>query len=178
MIVDLNRLAAPDLPLVLEAAHQFALLGIDADDGRMLLAEAPSLDVDVKELSIALGARRTHTLAVGMEGKAELVEQPGHGIRSRWEAQALQMRADWTQTQPGPKPAAAHGIARGARFQQGAQRIDYFGRFFPTALRPPPARRVRSRSTSPVSNSRRPRATVATSKPSNSAMRRSPPWPF
>ncbi len=57
MVVNLYGLAAPDLARVLEVAHQRALLGIDADDGRLLRAEATPLDIDVEELSISFGAR-------------------------------------------------------------------------------------------------------------------------
>jgi hypothetical protein len=43
-----------------------------ADDGRLLLAEATPLDVDVVELSISFGARRTQAFAVGVQSEAEL----------------------------------------------------------------------------------------------------------
>ena len=43
---------------------------------------------------------------------------------------------------------AGDGIAGGVVFQQDFDGLDYFGRFFPTGLRPAPACRIRPISTS------------------------------
>jgi hypothetical protein len=61
--------------------------------------------------------------------------------------------------------------------QQVGYTLDYSRLFFSVFLRPPPACRIRCRSTSLANNSRRPRATVCTSNPRNFAIFRSPPCP-
>jgi hypothetical protein len=175
VVEDLDGLAAPNLAGVLEVADQFALLGVDADDRRLLLGEAAPLPGDIAELPIALGRRLAEALAVGMEGVAERLEQAAHGIGRNADSQTPQESADLPQAQSGPHSPPAHRIAGRVRFQQGAERVQDFGRFFSTGVRPPPSCRTRSRSTLPSMSSRRPRATVAGSSPSSSAMRRSPP---
>ena len=60
---------------------------------------------------------------------------------------------------------------------QGFDAGDDFRCFFSVGVRPPPARRTRSTSTSWSTSCRRPVATVDGSMPRREAMRRSPPHP-
>ena len=175
MIMHFERHPAPGPTGVFESTDQLALLGVDADDGRLLLREVPALALEVTELPVAFGARGAEALGVGMQGVAEFAQQTADGVGTDPNPQPAQQTTDLAQTQPGPKTASSHGIAGGIRGEQRAQGGQELGRFFFTGLRPPPARRTRCRSTSPASSSRRPRATVATSNPSSSAMRWSPP---
>ena len=175
MVMHLDWRPTPNPAGVLEPANQFALLGVDADDGRLRFSEAPPLALEVAELPVAFRTRGAEALAVGMQSVAELFQQTPHGVGRGVNAQPAQQAADLAQPQSGPHSPSSHGIAGGIRCEQRAQRVQELGRFFSRGLRPPPARRTRSLRTFPTSSSRRPRATVATSNPSSAAMRWSPP---
>ena len=72
---------------------------------------------------------------------------------------------------------AADRVAGRLVGHQGFDAGDDFRRFFSVGVRPPPARRTRSTSTSRPTSCRRPTATVDGSMPRRVAMRRSPPHP-
>src|ERR1019366_8829021 len=67
VVVDLDRLPAPDLSGVLEAAHHFALLRVDADDRRTFRGKTLPLAAQVAELPIALRTGLAEALAVGVQ---------------------------------------------------------------------------------------------------------------
>jgi hypothetical protein len=77
----------------------------------------------------------------------QFVEQSRDGARADPDAQPLQLPGDFGGGRVRP-PQAAHRIAGRIVFQQPLDLGDYFGRFFPTGVRPPPGLRTRSPSTS------------------------------
>ena len=147
MVVDWRGNALPLAAGVLEVAHQFPLLGIDADDGIAVTAEATSQSGDVAELLVACGALPGSDLfAVHTEREVEFVEQPGDRACADPDAQPLQLPGDLGGRLVRPLPDA-HRIASRIVLQQPLDLSDYLGRFFSTGLRPPPSLRTRSHST-------------------------------
>ena len=178
MIVHGNGFAAPHLASVLERPHQFLLFGVHADNGPCTLGKRLALPLEVTELTVALRTLRARkAFAVSVQSVAQLIEQTPDGVGTGRKAQAGQLVADLLQVLAGPKAPPSHRVTRRVLAEQLPQRAQDLRRFFSAPGRPPPARRTRSRSTWPPNNSCRPRATVPTSKPNNSAIRRSPPWP-
>ena len=90
VVVDLGGNALPFHTGILEVAHQFPFLGVDADDGITLPAEKFSQPGDAAELSVASGTRsRGDVLAVAAEREPKLAEQSGDGARTHLDAQSL-----------------------------------------------------------------------------------------
>ena len=90
---------------------------------------------------------------------AHLLEQSRDGIGADTNAECEEFLGDSGCRSAGPTQAS-HRIARGIVLQQAVKDVDYIGRFFSVAGRPPPWRRVRPLSTSRSSSCCRPRATV------------------
>src|SRR5271157_3913000 len=164
VVVDRNRLPAPDLTGVLERSHHFLLLGVHTDNRQPLASELLALDLQVTELTIPFRALMAgETLAIGAQGVVHLIEQTPNGVGTDREAQASQLAADLLQTQTRPEASPRHRVARRLIAEQLAQLAQDFRGCFSARGRPPPARRTRSWSTWPRNNSTRPRATVSAS---------------
>ena len=148
MIVHQDRRAVPFGAAVFEVADQFALLTVDADDGEALTLEASPQRADMLELPIAVGAGvGGDLLSVDAQREIHLVEKASHRIGRDRDVDLLENRGDLlgrlaSPLQPGD------GIPGGVVLQKNLDGIDYFGRFFSTRLRPAPALRARSTSTS------------------------------
>jgi hypothetical protein len=76
-----------------------------------------------------------------------LVEKARHRVGRDRDADLLKDLGDLLGRLAGPLQPG-DGISGGVMFQQNLDGIDYFGRFFSTGLRPAPALRARSISTS------------------------------
>jgi len=133
---------------VFEVADQFAFLAVDADDGEALSLEARPQRADVLELLIAVGAGvGGDLLAVHAQREIHLVEKTSDGIGRDRDVNLLENLRDLLGRLPGPLQPG-NGISGGVVLQKDLDGIDYFGRFFSTGLRPAPALRARSTSTS------------------------------
>ena len=169
MIVHQDRGAVPFGAAIFEVADHFALLTVDADDGDASTLEASPQRADMLELLIAVGAGvGGDLLAVDAQGEIHLVEKTSHRIGRDRDIDLLQNVGDLlgrlaSPLQPGD------GISGGVVLQQNLDGVDYFGRFFSTRLRPAPALRARSTSTSWERSWYRPRATVCGSRSRKSA---------
>ena len=73
---------------------------------------------------------------------AHLVEQPRHGIGADADAKGEEFLGDSGRGAARPTQSG-HRIAGGVVLQQAVEDVDYVGRFFSVAGRPPPWRRVR-----------------------------------
>jgi hypothetical protein len=76
-----------------------------------------------------------------------LVEKASDRVGRNWDVDLLEDLGDLLRRLAGPLQPG-DGISGGIVFQQNLDGIDYFGRFFSTGLRPAPALRARSTSTS------------------------------
>ena len=172
MVLDLDRLPAPESTVVLELTHQFFLLCVDADNRIAAAAELLALMSQVAELLLTLRPSLwAKTLAIGVQCVIHFAQQPTDGIGANPQAQLSQLPTDRAQPFACPQAATSARISGRVLLEQGAQAFQDFGRFFSIATRPPPRRLIRPRTTSARSNSLRPRAIVSTSKPNTCAMR-------
>ncbi len=75
------------------------------------------------------------------------MQEPGHRIGGDVDAELVHQPGDlfWCLTRP---PNASNRVTGGVVLQQDSDGVDYFGRFFSTRLRPPPAWRTRPNSAS------------------------------
>src|SRR5574341_58145 len=129
------------------------------------------------ELLIAVGAGvGSDLLAIDAQGEIHLVQEASDRIGRHRDIDLLKDFCDLLGRLPGPLQPG-DGISGGVVLQENLDGIDYFGRFFSTGLRPSPALRARSTSTSWANNCCRPRATVCGSMSKKSASWRSPPRP-
>lgn len=148
VIVHQDRGAIPFGASVFEVANHLALLTVDADDGEALSLEASPERADMLELLISVGAGVGGDLfAIDAQREIHLVEKTSHRIGRDRDIDLLQNLGDLlgrltSPLQPGD------GIPGGVVLQQNLDGIDYLGRFFSTRLRPAPALRARSTSTS------------------------------
>src|SRR5439155_9572394 len=158
------------------------LIRIDADDGVPLHQKLFSLTLDVSKLLIAhpSGRRvlvpRFELLVVDSQGVTHLFQQPPYGAGADADLQPTELLGDF----PGGSAAPFQILDRiPSRFvlEQMGYLFDHCGVFFSARDRPPPMRRIRPRLTSCSSSCSRPRATVCTSRPRNSARSLSPPCP-
>jgi hypothetical protein len=102
----------------------------------------------VLELLIAVGAGiGSDLLAVDAQREMHLVEQTSDGVGRDGNIDLLEDLGDLLGRLAGPLQPG-DGISGGVVLQQNLDGIDYFARFFSTRLRPPPALRARSTSTS------------------------------
>jgi hypothetical protein len=79
VIVDQGWFAFPLEAWVLEVAHQFTLLGVDADDRVCLSNKPPAESGDAVELAVAVGVLGAQFLLVDSQGELELAQQSGNG---------------------------------------------------------------------------------------------------
>ena len=156
---------------VLKTVHnpEPCLITVDADDGQALPLEAGPEGADVLELLIAVWAGVDgDLLAVDAQGEMHLVQKASDRVGRDRDADLLEDLGNLLRRFSGPLQPG-DGVSGRIVFQQNLDGIDYFGRFFSTGLRPAPALRARSPSTSWVNNCCRPRATVCGSRPRKSA---------
>ncbi len=86
-------------------------------------------------------------LTVDAQGEIDLVEQTSDRIGRNRDLDLLENLGDLLGRLTGPLQPG-DGIPCGVVLQKNLDGIDYFGRFFSTRLRPAPALRARSTSTS------------------------------
>src|SRR5205814_2625392 len=113
-------------------------------------------------------------LAIDTQREIHLVEKTSDGVGRDWNVDLLENLRDLLGRLAGPLQPG-DGIAGGIVFQENLDGIDYVGRFFSARMRPAPALRAPSISTSWVTSCCRPRATVCGSSPSKPATCRSAP---
>jgi hypothetical protein len=148
VIVHQDRRAVPFGATIFEVANQLALLTVDADDGKALSLEACAKRADMLELLIAVGAGvGGDLLSVDAQREIHLVEKTSHRIGRDRDVDLLENFRDLLSRLASPLQPG-NGIPGGVVFQKNLDGIDYFGRFFSTRLRPAPALRARSTSTS------------------------------
>src|SRR5216683_3938072 len=148
VIVHQNRRAIPFGSGVLEVADQFPFLAIDADDRKTLSLEASLQRADMLELLIAVGTGvGGDLLAVDTQREVHLVQETSDRIGRDRNADLLKNLGDLLGRLAGPLQPR-DGVSGRVVLQKNLDRLDYFGRFFSTGLRPPPALRARSTSTS------------------------------
>ena len=154
---------------VLEVANQFLFLGVYTDNRLAPAGESFLLLADVEELPIAVRTLGGGDLfAVHAEFITHVLKRTANSVLAHDDSRSGEFLGDF-----GGRPAAplesgdrvSSRIVPHQFFDPG----DDFGRFFSTCLRPPPALRIRSASTSCSSSSRLPLATVCGSIPMNSA---------
>ncbi|OWK43309.1 TPR repeat-containing protein [Fimbriiglobus ruber] len=178
--VDLVRLVAPGLPILLEVADQLFFLGIHADDRPARFQEPPLLVGDVAELTIPIGVRWAgKPFPIRLQRVLEFVEQTPDGLGVDGMASLGQQLAQSLQAQTHP-PLFRHRVAAGVIDQQGYQVSLQDRIFFSKGGRPAPGRRTRpgGRLAKADPNSWRPRRMVWTWRPVMEDTRRSPPWPM
>jgi len=148
MIVHQDGQAAPFGATVFEVADHFALLAVDADDGQALPLEASPERADVLELLIAIGAGvGSDLLAVNVQREMHLIEKTSDRVGRNGYIDLPEDVSDLLGRLAGPLQPSDR-ISGGVVLQKNLDGVDYFGRFFSTRLRPAPALRVRSTSTS------------------------------
>jgi len=160
VIVHPNGRAIPFGSGILEVADQLAFLAVDADDRKALSLKASPQRADMLELLIAAGTGvGGDLLAVDTEREIHLVQKTSDRIGRDRDVDLLKDLGDLLRRLAGPLQPG-DGISGGIVLQKDLDGVDYFGRFFPTDLRPPPDLRARSTSTSWANHCCRPRATV------------------
>ena len=98
-------------------------------------------------------------LAVDAQREIHLIQEPSDRIGRYRNVDLLKHLGDLLCRHASPLQPRDR-ISGGVVLQKKFDGMDYFGRFFSTATRPPPALRVRSTSTSCAKSCCRPRATV------------------
>jgi hypothetical protein len=91
---------------VLEVAHQFPLLGVDADHRISLAEETLTQFADVGELRLAQRVRGADFPAVDTERKAKLVQETANGAGADPNSQAVQLGRDLGCRLAGPLQTA------------------------------------------------------------------------
>ena len=177
VVVDQLGSAVPLGAGIAECADELLLLGVDADDRRVVGGAPLTQFGDVVELVVAVRVRGAGTLlVVDAQRESHLLEKPGDGPRADVGPELAQLGGDLGGGAACPLQATDR-VAGRLVVHQVLDVGDDFRRFFSAGGRPPPTRRTRSISTSRSTSCRRPAATVDGSMPSSSAMRRSPPHP-
>ena len=121
------------------------------------------------ELLITVGAGvGGDLLAIDAQREMHLVEEASDRIGRDRDIDLLENFRDLFGGLPSPLQAG-DGISGGVVLQKNFDGVNYFGRFFSTRLRPAPALRARSTSTSWANSCCRPRATVCGSRSRKSA---------
>ena len=148
VIVHRNGRAIPFGAGVLEVADQFAFLAIDTDDGKTLSLETSPQRADMLKLPITVETGvGGDLLAVDAQREIHLVQEASDRIGRDRDIDLLEDLSDLLCRLAGPLQSG-NGISGGVVLQKNLDGIDYFGRFFSTRLRPAPALRARSTSTS------------------------------
>ena len=123
-VIDQARGAVPGGTGVAEIANQFALFGIDADDGQTLALESVAQRGEVVELLVAI---RTGSggelLAIDAQRIIHLVEKAGHGVGGNRDAGLLEQFRDLLRGLARPTETG-DGIARGVMLQQDLDTLD------------------------------------------------------
>ena len=131
VVVDRERLLAPETASILEGSHPFLFLGVHTDNRQPLAGKSLALILQVAELTVALRTLRAgKTLAVGVQGVVYLFQQAPHAIGANREAQSPQLGADMRQAQAGPKSPPGHGVTRRFIAEQLPQLAQDGGRLF------------------------------------------------
>lgn len=153
-VVIMNRPGGviPASAVVFEVSDQFALLGIDADDGQVAPPKTVAQIGNVIELEIAVatGIGR-EGLLVDAQRVVHRMQQAGNGIGREGEAIASEPAGNLVGGAARPFQAS-EGITGRVMFEKVFDDGDYFGRFFSVGMRPAPGRRVRPEVTSPSSS--------------------------
>ena len=138
MILDWGRLQAPHPAGIFEVADQFLLFGVDADNWQRGAHKAFFAPGDALKLLIPLLVGCGERFGVGVQGIAQLIEQPPHGSGTDCDVQRPQLPSDLHQSFACPQRVPAGGIAGGILLQQAGQCLQETGRFFSARGRPPP----------------------------------------
>lgn len=110
--------AFPTEASIFEVADQFALLGIDADDGQVTALELAAELGEIFELEIAVRAGAGgDLLVIHAQRIAHLIEQPRDSIRADRDAELAKFLGDSGGRPAGPAQAG-HGITGGVVLQQ------------------------------------------------------------
>ena len=144
-IVIMNRpsILIPTSAVVFEVSDQFALFGIDADDGQVAPSKTLTQIGNVIELEISVGSGiGSNFLLVDAQRVIHRVQQAGDGVGRNGEAIASEQAGDLVGGAPGPFQAS-DGITGSVMIEKVFDDRDYFGRFFSVGMRPAPGRRVR-----------------------------------
>jgi len=148
VIVYQDRRTIPFGAAISEITDHFAFLGIHADAGEALPLESMAESGDALELLIAIGAGvGSDLLAIHAQREVHVAEKTSDRIGRNRNIDLLQDCGDLLGGFASPLQTA-DGIPGGIVLQKNFDRVDYFGRFFSTGLRPPPILRARSISTS------------------------------
>ena len=177
VVVDGVRGSFPSRAVILEVANQFTLFGIDADDRRPRSANRRRWAA-MLELFVAVGTGASRdALVIDAQPVAEVLEDAGHGPGTDLDAESGQFSSDLLSGAARPADTGngiAGDIVLECRFDGG----DHLGAFFfhrvapTTGAADPLALDVAGQQLLA------PPGTVPASRPSSSAMRRSPPWPI
>jgi len=165
----------PFLSVIGEIANKFLVFRIGTDHRPSGVLESRDVTANQFELSITVGMRRTgKSLDVTAKRKFPL-SQP---FPNRCRRDTSGLTSDLAHTQSDEFSFAGRGTS-GLLGDVFFERLDDFGTFFSSGLRPPPGRRWRStgRSSSPFSTSAFPRETQSRSSPTTSATQLTPPCP-
>jgi len=137
VVVDEHGLTVPGAPVVLEAADELLLLGVDADDRQPLGEEVLAQFADAGELGVAVGGRAAGELLVGDAHRVvHLAEQPRDGALADLDAERAKLDGDLARGSMRPFEPR-HGIAGGVVAHQLSDAGEDFGRFFPPHDAPP-----------------------------------------
>lgn len=143
VIMNGPSIVIPTSTMVFEVADQFALFGIDADDGQVAPPKTLAQIGNVIELEISVGTGiGSDVLLVEAQRVIHRMQQAGNGVGRDGEAIATQQVGNLVGGAAGPFQAS-DGITGGVMFEKVFDDRDYFGRFFSVGMRPAPARRVR-----------------------------------
>ena len=96
-VVVVDRLwgSFPSRAVVLEIAHQFPLLGVDADDRQAAFGEPQALRGDVLELFVAVGTGAGRdALVIDTQPVAEVLEDAGDGPGTHLDVEGGQFLCD------------------------------------------------------------------------------------
>src|SRR6266567_5523348 len=178
--IDHSRLTDPGLASVLEVAHEFLFLRVDAQDRQASSGKRGALHRDVIKLLLAVGVVRRGFALLGVDVQRiiQILQQACYGRRAHRMANGFQSITQAAQAAAYPD-LAGHRVARRFGFDQLLQGGDDGQGLFFVRGRPPPGTRTRStgRSTSEAANSWRPRRIVFSSTPVISNRIRSAPYP-
>ena len=133
VIVDQARGQIPTRAGVFEITDQFALLGIDADDGMTLALESIAKLAKIEELIVTIGTvAGGEFLTIDAQRIAHLMKEPGDGIGADDDTEVAQRQGNLGSGSPRPLHPG-DGIASGVVFEQIFDQRDDVGGFFPPA---------------------------------------------
>jgi hypothetical protein len=104
--------------VILEAADQLALLGVDANDGETTALESFSKIPEVEELIVAIGAVvGGEFLVIDPEGITHLMEETGNSVGADDDTEVAQRHGDLGRRSAGPLQTG-DGVAGSVVFEQ------------------------------------------------------------